>query len=175
MSEPTDPHLNHENPQDGQMNLGKDNTPTTGPINVPAAPATPPAPPVPVQYQNQPAYSQTPNYNGYGQPNAYSVPQGYPQPPAQQMDNGWEKHNLPSTYYGLGAAATIVMGFFIGFTFFLTPVLSILAIVFARKEKQAGNDSMLGTILGWVTLAVSIIPVIFLLIIAFFLVLAMFV
>lgn len=174
MSEPTSPDRNYETPQADRMNLGKDNTPTTGPMNVPAAPMTPPvASASPNQYQNQPAYNQPdPNYNGYGQPNGYSVPQGYTQGPVQQMDTGWEKHNLPSTYYGLGAAATIIIGLFVGFTFLLTPILSVLAIVFGRKEKQAGKDSLLGVVLGWVTLAISIIPFIFIGIAMFILFLA---
>lgn len=169
MSVPNEPVRNDDvNPAE-KMDLNKDNADTAQHTPVPEAPATPPS------YQPQtPGYDQQPSA-GYGHPAHGQAPQDYPYTVASNrpggyavapayatpgQSSGWEKHNLPSTYYGLGAAATIIIGFFVGFTFILTPVLSILAIVFGNKEKKEGMDSLLGIVLGWVTLVLCVIPLI---------------
>lgn len=178
MSVPNEPVRNDDvNPAE-KMDLNKDSGNTADTAQHPPVPEAPSAPPSYQAPNHGYAPQPAPNYN----PNQGQAPQGYPYTVASNRPGGyavapayaapvqgagWEKHNLPSTYYGLGAAATILIGFFVGFTFILTPVLSILAIVFGNKEKKEGKDSLLGVILGWVTLAISIIPVILMIILVF--------
>lgn len=87
---------------------------------------------------------QTPPYN------PYAVPVG----PGPRKAKDWREQNHLSTYFGLAALVSCLLGFFVFFIFLFVPVFGLLAIVFATKEKKQGHNSTLGLILGWVITAV---------------------
>lgn len=97
--------------------------------------------------------------SGYGNP-AYN-PYVVPVTPGTQTATGRQKQNTLSTYLGVAALVSCLLGFLTFFTFFLAPVFGVPAVVFAIKEKKQGHNSTLGFALGCSTTGVSVAILLF--------------
>lgn len=168
MSEPTNPNQNlgssSADDSSTPVDLNKDRTPETGPVHIPAVPPVPPVPPT-VTHQSQIPQQ---GHNDYGQAPGYLPATPMNDPYLHQSAQGtvqtdsWEKYNSRSTYFGMGAVASLILGFFLFFPFILTPIFAVLAIVYARLDKVKGIDTTLGLVLGWISVVLFLIPVVFL-------------
>lgn len=162
------------NPQNNDF-LKKDDVPN-GATQVPDSTTPSPysAPPQPAQ---EPHYAPTAypdastgNYPAYptpqGQQGMYANPQGYV-PQTDMLTEAKKPQNL-SLIYGIGSLVNLfLLSWFFAPLGLLSPVLSILGILEAKKAERLGIDATAGKIVSWVSLIISVLGVFLILILVF--------
>lgn len=168
-----------ENPNPKDNDFLKKEDETHGSAQNPDAATTSPYG-VPPQSVNEPHYAPAPypdsstgNYPAYpapqplqGQQGMYANPQGYV-PQTDMMTEAKKPQNL-SLIYGIGSLVNL---FLLSWLFaplgLLSPILSILGILEAKKAERLGVDATAGKVVSWVSLIISVLGVFLILILVF--------
>lgn len=158
------PENPNPNPQNNDFLKKDEGQASPSPYGVPPQPAqephNAPAPPA----GNYPSYPapQPPQ----GQQGMYANPQGYV-PQTDMMTEAKKPQNL-SLIYGIGSLVNL---FLLSWLFaplgLLSPVLSILGILEAKKAERFGVDATAGKIVSWISLIISLLGVFLIIILVF--------
>jgi hypothetical protein len=168
-----------ENPNPQTNDFLKKDDEQHGSTQVPGS-ATPSygVPPQPAQESHHApsAYpdASTGNYPSYPAPQPqqgqqqgmYANPQGYV-PQTDMLTEAKKPQNL-SLIYGIGSLVNLfVLTWFFAPLGLLSPVLSILGILEAKKAERFGIDATAGKVVSWVSLIISVLGVFLILILIF--------
>lgn len=131
---------------------------------------TPPQPVSESDYSQAPSVSNYPAYPApqppQGQPGMYANPQGYV-PQTDMVTEAKKPQNL-SLIYGISSLVNLfVLSWLFAPLGLLSPVLSILGILEAKKAERFGIDATAGKIVSWVSLIISLLGVLLILILVF--------
>lgn len=168
------------NPQNKDFLKKEEESHSATAIPDPTTPSPYAAPPQPAQ---EPHYAPTAypdastgNYPAYpvpqsqqapqGQQGMYANPQGYV-PQTDMMTEAKKPQNL-SLIYGIGSLVNLfLLTWFFAPLGILSPILSILGILEAKKAERLGIDATAGKIVSWVSLIISVLGVFLILILVF--------